>query len=176
MITPEEFLESELTNRVGFHNPTFVALCDATANQVKELQDVNTILDFGGGVGVYSQSFQNAGYDTTYFDIFKPHNEYVKKNEPKFKISSKPITTDLMAFIEVAEHMTDLELSKLFKEINPKYIMFSSTSNRTDRDELWGHINIKEQNEWVEFWKEKGYELIKNLSYPTNYTKLFKKI
>ena len=180
MITPEQFLKTELEFGIGFHNEGFVSLCNSTAQQLKtiaELNDVKTILDYGGGTGVYSKSFQDAGYDTTYFDIYKPHNEYVKEKAPELKIGKKPITTDLMAFIEVAEHMTDKELETLFKKIEPKFILFSSTSERNPEWDIeWGHVNIKEQSEWIEFWKDKGYNLIKELQIPTLWTKLFIKI
>jgi 2-polyprenyl-3-methyl-5-hydroxy-6-metoxy-1,4-benzoquinol methylase len=78
-----------------------------------------------------------------------------------------------MLFIEVAEHMTDKELDKLFKSISPKYILFSSTSERTVWDMAWGHINVKEQNEWVTFFENKGYSLVKETNVPTQWSKLF---
>jgi len=175
MITEQQFLDTELAMGIGFHNPAFIDLCNSTAEIVKSLPDVKTILDYGGGTGVYSKAFQDAGFEVAYFDIFKPHNEYVKKNAPTITRAKKPITTDLMAFIEVAEHMTDEELENLFKQISPKYILFSSTSDKTDNDEEWGHINLKEQDEWIEFWKEKGYVFVANVYRPTPWAKLFMK-
>ena len=180
MITQDEFLKCELDWGIGFHNPSFIALCDSTAKQIKdipELANVKTILDYGGGTGVYSQSFFNEGYDVSYYDIYKSHVDYVKEKAPNLKIVNKPITTDLMVFIEVAEHMTDIELNKLFKQIKPDYILFSSTSeSKPEFDIEWGHINIKQQNEWIEFWKIKGYEFVRDMQNPTTWTKLFKKI
>ena len=79
-----------------------------------------------------------------------------------------------MAFIEVAEHMTDKELNALFKKIKPTYILFSSTSQKTDNDEAWGHINIKQQNEWDAIFSSKGYEIYKQLSIPTSWSKIYK--
>ena len=81
-----------------------------------------------------------------------------------------------MNFIEVAEHMTDGEINKLFHQIYPKYILFSSTSEKTEWDLAWGHINVKSQEEWINFFAILGYEYVKPLSYPTNYTKRFKRI
>ena len=40
---------------------------------------------------------------------------------------------------------------------------------------LGGHINIKEQDEWDSFFKEKGYTKIKDLAQPTNWSKLYGK-
>jgi hypothetical protein len=100
----------------------------------------------------------------------------MKQNVAYVEIVDKPITTDLLNFIETAEHMTDKELDYLFSKIEPNYILFSSTSQRVPGfDEQWGHINIKEQNEWDSYFKTKGYSKIKDLSLPTTWSKLYGK-
>lgn len=173
MISDVDFLKHELKAGIGLHNPDFVKLCDVTANQIKDLP-IKTVLDYGAGTGVYSMAYINKGYDVYSFEIFKAHREYIKENATKIKLISKPVTTDLLNFIETAEHMTDKELNKLFKMIQPNYILFSSTSEKTNVDEDWGHINIKEQTEWDNFFESKGYEKVKPLSYPTSWSKLYK--
>jgi hypothetical protein len=89
---------------------------------------------------------------------------------------AKPAKADLMLFIEVAEHMTDEEIVKAIETIDPKYILFSSTSKKTDQDFEWGHCNIKDQNEWVTFWLSMGYKVKQPLKYPTSWTMLLEKI
>ena len=64
----------------------------------------------------------------------------------------------------------------LFKKISPKYVLFSSTSVKTEWDFAWGHINVKEQDEWVNMFNGFGYKLLKEMKYPTEYTKLFIKL
>lgn len=173
MITDIEFLKAELRMGISFHNPEFVNLANKTAEQVVGLGQ--SVLDYGAGTGVYASAFHNAGFTVSIWELFDAHKKYITHNIPHLNIIDEPITTDIMAFIEVAEHMTDKELNALFKKIKPKYILFSSTSTKVpDWDESWGHINIKEQDEWIAFFKKKGYELEKDLQYPTNYSKLFK--
>jgi hypothetical protein len=117
-----------------------------------------------------------AGFDVSIYEIFEAHCEYIREKAPHLKIVKKPITTDVMAFIEVAEHMTDKELNALFKKIKPNYILFSSTSERKPGwDESWGHINIKEQPEWDAFFEGYGYKVEKQLSIPTPWAKLYSK-
>lgn len=171
-VSEEDFLSAELQMGIGFHNKDFVALCDATASQFKDYR-INTVLDYGAGTGVYAESYRKKGYDVYVYEIWKPHRDYIQQNAPNIKITPNPITTDLMNFIEVAEHMTDNEIIDLFSIIQPKYILFSSTSERTDWDMAWGHINIKEQNDWINMFKRFGYKLLKNCNVPTHYTKLF---
>lgn len=174
-VTDKKFLELELGWGISYDNPSFRALGIATAKQISHL-GIKTVLDFGAGVGVYADAFHKEGYEVSAYEIFESHQEYLKEKVPHIKLVEKPITTDLMAFIEVAEHMTDKELNDLFKQIKPNYILFSSTSAITDFDEEWGHINVKSQEQWVVYFKSIGYELIKPLSIPTEWTKLFKLI
>lgn len=174
MITPEQFLKSEIEWGISATNEAFVELANQTVKQLNIT--FKTVLDFGAGTGVYAEAYRKAGYETYAYEIWDAHKNYIKTNFPELNIIDKPITTDLMNFIEVAEHMTDKELNSLFKSIKPTYILFSSTSNKTSWDEDWGHINVKEQSEWIEYFTKIGYILIKELNYPTNYTKLWQRI
>ena len=173
MITPKEFLEKELGWGISFDNPDFLNLAKCTADQLKTLP-IKSIMDFGAGTGVYSAAFHNAGFETNVYEIWDEHKEYIRKHAPYLNIIDKPITTDLLALIEVAEHMTNKEILSLFKAVKPTYVLFSSTSEKTDYDEQWGHINVKQQADWVLMFKKMGYELDRHLFYPTVYSKLFK--
>jgi hypothetical protein len=174
MITDKEFLKAELDMGISFDNPMFKSLAYHTAIQMKGLG--KSVLDYGAGTGVYADAFHQAGFDVVIWEKFDAHKEYINQNAPHLKIIDKPITTDIMAFIEVAEHMTDKELNALFKKIKPNYILFSSTSQRIPEwDESWGHINIKEQEEWDVFFAEKDYHIHQRVTMPTNYSKIYGK-
>jgi hypothetical protein len=175
LITEQEFLEYELNHGIGMHNDLFKDLARNTVAQIEDLPFVS-VLDYGAGTGVYSDAYFKAGYDIKAFEIFKSHREYMAKETSYIEIVDEPITTDLLNFIETAEHMTDKELDYLFSKIEPKFILFSSTSQRVPGfDEQWGHINIKEQHEWDNYFKTKGYSKIKDLSLPTTWSKLYGK-
>jgi 2-polyprenyl-3-methyl-5-hydroxy-6-metoxy-1,4-benzoquinol methylase len=175
LCTPAEFLKAELDMGISMFNEQFVNLCKHTAEQISELE-VKSVLDYGAGTGVYAESYRRLGYDVYAYEIWEEHKNYIRENAPQVNIVDKPITTDLMNFIEVAEHMTDAEIISLFAAISPKYILFSSTSQTTEWDLAWGHINVKDQSEWVKLFHNLGYEYVKPLPYPTNYTKLFKRL
>jgi len=175
-ISNQEFLDAELSMGISADNPLFVALCDATANQLLMYGDIKSVLDYGAGTGVYSNSLHNKGFDVKVFELFDTHQAYIKKQYPHLQIIDKPVTTDCLLWIEVSEHMTDKEIYKLFKTINPKYIYHSSTSETTEHDLQWGHINIKTQDEWIELFKSKGYEMIAQPGLPTTWSKIYKKI
>jgi len=171
-ITPEQFLKCELEWGIGFHNDQFKALAAATVEQFKELK-IRSVLDFGAGTGVYSDAAHRAGYEVKVFEIWQSHIDYILENNPALEIVPKPVTTDLMMFIEVAEHMTDADLMQLFATITPRYILFSSTSETTSWDVEWGHINVKQQDEWVAFFQSIGYRFVKSMNHPTTWAKLF---
>lgn len=171
MISHEEFLQTELEMGINGDNPNFINLANATVNQLSI--DYKSVLDYGAGIGVYSDAFYRAGKETYTFELWKPHREYMKIKFPHLNIVKEPITTDLLCWIEVAEHMKDEEIDALFKKIKPKYILFSSTPHKTDNDEAWGHINLKDHQGWVATMQKHNFTYIQSLSYPTPWTKLF---
>ena len=172
LISEEAFLKAELEMGIGFHNPSFVNLAAEVAKIVKPLGQ--SILDYGAGTGVYADAYHKAGMETYVYEIFEPHRNYISQNAPHLQIIDEPITTDVLSWIEVAEHMTDAEIDALLEKIKPKYILFSSTPEHTDWDAEWGHIHVQSHEEWVEDLSKHGYQLIQNLSHPTPWAKLFK--
>jgi 2-polyprenyl-3-methyl-5-hydroxy-6-metoxy-1,4-benzoquinol methylase len=174
MISDKEFLEAELKMGIDPFNQDFINLCNATANAIEQETTFKTVLDYGAGVGAYADAFHKKGYNVSVYEYFKAHRNYMAENMPHLNVIPKPITTDLMLFIEVAEHMTDKELKALFKKIKPKHILFSSTPNTTDWDLDWGHINIKRHEEWNTTFETLGYEFIKDLTMPTSWSKIYR--
>lgn len=171
--TPAQFLEFELNNGINADNPTFIALAEATAKAVTE--PVISVLDFGAGTGVYSAAFHRAGYDVYAYEIWEEHKTYIREKFPYVKFASKPFTTDLMLFIEVAEHLTEEQNRNLFKEIRPKYILFSSTPHKNPGfDEDWGHINVQDKDYWLGLFKDLGYEFVRDLNVPTPWAFMLK--
>lgn len=174
MISDKEFLKAELEMGIDPFNEGFINLCNATFEAIQKEIPFSSVLDYGAGVGAYSDAFHKKGYNVVCYEYFKAHREYMAEKMPHLTIVDKPITTDLMLFIEVAEHMTDKQLISLFKKIKPNYILFSSTPNTTDWDSDWGHINIKTHEQWVSLFDKLGYEFIKEMMFPTSWSKLLK--
>lgn len=171
--TPAQFLDYELQHGINADNPAFTALAEATAKAIKE--PVISVLDFGAGTGVYSAAFHRAGYDVYAYEIWEEHRRYIGTKFPYVKFAAKPFTTDLMLFIEVAEHMTEQEIRKLFKEIRPKYILFSSTPEKNPGfDEDWGHILIQTEDEWLDLFDSLGFEYVRKLHTPTDWAFMLK--
>jgi len=175
-ITEEEFLKAEIESlNLTFANADFVALAQEVSDYLHKFKP-KSILDFGCGTGVYSEVLRLNGFEVTAQDIFKSHRDYCKENYPRLKVLQKPKEANLMLWIEVAEHMTDEEISKALKAVNPNIILFSSTPETTDFDADWGHINIKNEKDWIAMFKELGYKLIEKPKTPTLWALTFQKI
>jgi hypothetical protein len=174
LISPDEFLRVELQSGISADNPEFRALGSATARQMLG-RGFRSVLDFGAGTGVYADAFHRAGFDVLAFEIWEAHRVYIRDKFPHVRLVEAPVTTDLMLFIETAEHMTDDELRALFSQIRPDYVLFSSTSARTEWDVEWGHINVKTQPEWGRFFESLGYVSAGDLAAPTPWSRLFRR-
>lgn len=172
MISEQEFYEHELSLGIDGNNPQFVKLTELTARQLNF--DYHTVIDYGAGMGVYANAFHLLGKQVYAWDKFKVHVEHIKNTYPHIQIVKQPMSTDLMLFIEVAEHMTDNQIFNLFKKIQPKFVLFSSTSTKSADDEKWGHINIKQQDEWIKTFEFLNYKFVTDLQYPTKWSKLFR--
>lgn len=170
MITEQEFLkaEVELLN-LTMQNELFVNLAKNVANYCKKFNAVS-VIDYGCGTGVYSEVLRSEGYNIMAQDVFKSHRDYCKEQYADLKVIARPKASELMLFIEVAEHMTDQEIKNAIDIIVPKVILFSSTSESTVNDAQWGHINIKQEPEWIEFWKRLGYKVLERPQTPTTWS------
>lgn len=175
-ITEEQFLKAELElMNLTMDNPAFVALAQEVCDYIAQYNP-KSIIDFGCGTGVYSEVIRQDGWNIVAQDIFKSHRDYCRKNYPDLKIIASPKETEMMLFIEVAEHMEDEEIKLAIFKISPEFILFSSTPEVTENDERWGHINVKQESEWLEFWKGLGYVLIDTPQTPTKWALMLKKI
>jgi 2-polyprenyl-3-methyl-5-hydroxy-6-metoxy-1,4-benzoquinol methylase len=176
MISEEEFLKAEIeTLNLTMNNELFVALAKSVANYCKKFEP-SSVIDYGCGTGVYSEVMRQEGFNMMALDVFKSHRDYCKEQYSELKVIARPKAAEMMLFIEVAEHMTDQEISNAIDVIEPRVILFSSTPHSTENDEMWGHINIKQEAEWVAFWNVLGYKVLEKPSTPTTWTLMLEKI
>ena len=172
--------EFEMANNIRLDNDGFVNLYINTAQQISELVEFETFADIGGGVGAYSIAMKNRNKQINYYDLNSNHLEYAKKhnvahNYFQCDITDTKIKVDLVACIEVMEHITDDKLNRMLENIECNYFHFSSTPHLTDFDAEWGHINIKQESQWIELFNNHNYELMKKVNVPTTWSLLFKK-
>lgn len=174
-ITEQQFLKDELElMNLTIDNPEFVALAQEVCDYISQYHP-KSVIDFGCGTGVYSEVLRRNGINVFAQDIFKSHRDYCRQNYPELKIIATPKEAELMLFIEVAEHMTNEEIKLAIFKISPEFILFSSTPETDENDEQWGHINIKQEEEWISFWEELGYKWIHKPKTPTLWALMLKR-
>lgn len=172
--TDKEFLKVELDRGISLENLQFL---DLAKNTIAQLNGYGTtVIDYGCGVGAYAKAAMDYGFKVEAIEKFKAHRDYLKQRLPELKIINKLKNVDIMLFIEVAEHMTDNEIFALFEQATPIWILFSSTPHKSANDEQWGHINIKQPQEWDAFFATVGYRKHKDLTLPTEWSKIYQLI
>ena len=185
-MTDKECFDHELSIGVDLDNQTYTELFKSTAKEILQITGAKTFLDCGGGVGAYTQAMLEHNVECTYVDLSKIHGEYVtrkitRNDNSTLQVFIKDFTTqqwktfDLVASIEVMEHIPDAKLIPFLANLKCKYFHFSSTPHTTDYDAEWGHINIKSEEEWVALFEKCGFKFDRAISLPTSWSLLFTK-
>jgi 2-polyprenyl-3-methyl-5-hydroxy-6-metoxy-1,4-benzoquinol methylase len=172
---------------INLDNESYVNLFKQTAEEIVKITGAKTFLDCGGGMGAYTKAMLEQGLDCTYVDLNQHHVDYVghrlnpSHDGQTLNIYQNDFTKqtfkkfDLVASIEVMEHIPDAQLIPFLTKLKCKYLHFSSTPHTTDFDEEWGHINIKSEEEWVALFEKCGFIFWQRLSHPTSWSLLFTK-
>ena len=172
--TPEEFLE--ISHELGATQlyPPYRALHEHLAKWISNELKVKSTLEIGSGPGYLLNCLLELGVNAEGLDGSEVSRQFFLSQHPKHfrhygidPVFSKNYSQkDAVLSIEVFEHIPDDGLLKIMKkirdEIKPKYVVFSSTPNvdpNPNWDIQWGHINIKQPEEWRALFKEFGFEV-----------------
>ncbi len=139
-----------------------------------QIMGCTSVFEFGSGLGFFLSACQRVGlYKHVGYDINPYERDFAisKGIDPgryligKFKTHG---SYDAIYSTEVFEHMTDAEIKKvmpiLYKACN-KYFYFTSTpfnSTIPEWDIEWGHINIKQKDEWIALFKQHGFDFMQD--------------
>jgi 2-polyprenyl-3-methyl-5-hydroxy-6-metoxy-1,4-benzoquinol methylase len=170
----------EMRNGIHLDNRHFVDMYEECAKLIIAATEPKDFTDLGGGVGAYSKAMKKNGIHTKYYDANIYHLEYANAHEVADRyfyadFTQQKIEGDLIACIEVMEHIEDSRLEPFLKRMRCNYFHFSSTPQITDMDADWGHINIKSESEWIALFESCGFKLDRRINYPTNWSLLFTK-
>ena len=161
---------------LGFTTRDYLSLVNLHTNGARTLQIMGctSVFEFGSGLGFFLSACQRVGlYKHVGYDINPYERDFAisKGIDPgryligKFKTHG---SYDAIYSTEVFEHMTDAELKKvmpiLYKACN-KYFYFTSTPHASADpawDIEWGHINIKQKDEWIALFKQHGFDFMQD--------------
>jgi len=175
---------------LGFTTTNYESLVNLHINGARTLQIMGcqSVFEFGSGLGFFLSACQRIGlYNHVGYDINPYEREFaISKGvtadryllqKGKFKIKGK---YDAIYSTEVFEHIFDQDLKLILPELSKactKYFYFTSTPNRTtpEWDAEWGHINIKQKDEWIELFEKYGFDYLQDATDVTSWGLLFKK-
>ena len=176
MVTDKQFFDIEVEAGITPDNPDYYNLMDAVATLILEYS--NNVIEIGAGMGTLGECLQNKGVSYYGIEPNKYHQRFAKDRGIKLHgVAVYPKQCQMVVSIEVMEHLTDNQIKDYLNSIDCNYFLFSSTPYYTtpEQDEAWGHINIKSEEKWIEFFSQFGFTLEKKLSLPTAWSLLFKK-
>ena len=174
---------------LGFTTTDYESLVNLHTNGARTLQIMGctSVFEFGSGLGFFLSACQRVGlYKHVGYDINPYERDFAisKGIDPgryligKFKTHG---SYDAIYSTEVFEHITDAELKKvmpiLYKACN-KYFYFTSTPHASADpawDIEWGHINIKQKDEWIAVFKRHGFDYMRDANEVTSWGLLFTK-
>ena len=176
---------------LGFTTRDYESLVNLHTNGARTLQIMGckSVFEFGSGLGFFLSACQRIGlYNHVGYDI-NPYERdfaiskgidrgrYLLGDFARLKISKY----DAIYSTEVFEHMLDGELNavlpKLYKACN-KYFYFTSTPHASADpafDIEWGHINLKQKDEWIALFKSHGFDYLQDANEVTSWGLLFVK-
>jgi len=174
---------------LGFTTRDYESLVNLHINGARTLQIMGctSVFEFGSGLGFFLSACQRVGlYKHVGYDINPYERDFAisKGIDPgryligKFKTHG---SYDAIYSTEVFEHMTDTEIKKvmpLLYNACKKYFYFTSTpyaSADPAWDIEWGHINIKQKDEWIALFKKHGFDYMRDANEVTSWGLLFTK-
>ena len=174
---------------LGFTTRDYESLVNLHMNGARTLQIMGctSVFEFGSGLGFFLSACQRVGlYKHVGYDINPYERDFAisKGIDPgryligKFKTHG---SYDAIYSTEVFEHMTDAELKKVMPVLYnacKKYFYFTSTPHASADpawDIEWGHINIKQKDEWIALFKKHGFDYMRDANEVTSWGLLFVK-
>lgn len=176
---------------LGFTTRNYESLVNLHTNGARTLQIMGckSVFEFGSGLGFFLSACQrinlynHVGYDINPYErdfaISKgiDPGRYLLGDFARLKINKY----DAIYSTEVFEHMVDGELNavlpKLYKACN-KYFYFTSTPHASADaafDIEWGHINLKQKDEWIALFKSHGFDYLQDATDVCSWGLLFVK-
>jgi hypothetical protein len=175
MVQPQmtDYKNVEATMGVALDNQAYVDIFRHALNKVPN--EISSVVDLGAGVGALCVAAAEKEYTKIVaYDILEDRDvpEGIDYRFEDFTVAVIP-DVDMYAAIEVFEHIDDEILNRFMNNCPAKYFLFSSTPHTSPTDYEWGHINIKQTDEWIDLFDAWGYTVHSCLTYPTPWSLLF---
>jgi len=173
-LSEKEFFE--ISDELGCNqrNEDYRRLHEHLAMWIRNSLEISSVLEIGTGPGYLLYCLNKLGIDSIGVDGNEFSRAFFTQHHPEYSdryvldkfFEKKYSRADAVVSIETFEHIPDQGLhgilTKVRSDIAPKCIVFSSTPHVDPNpgwDLQWGHINIKQPDEWHALFRQYGYEL-----------------
>ena len=173
---------------LGFTTTDYEPLVNLHTNGARVLQSLGceSVFEFGSGLGFFLSACQRVGLNYVGYDINPYERDFaiIKGIEPGRYILGELKTHssyDAIYSTEVFEHMTDEQIEDVMPVLSyacNKYFYFTSTPHASQDpawDIEWGHINLKQKEQWVAMFARHGFDLLREATEVTPWGLLFVK-
>ena len=174
---------------LGFTTRDYEPLVNLHTNGARVLQIMGceSVFEFGSGLGFFLSACQRVGlYKHVGYDINPYERDFAisKGIDPGRYLLGELKTHgsyDAIYSTEVFEHMTDDEIEDVMPVLSyacNKYFYFTSTPHASADpawDIEWGHINLKQKEEWIAVFHRHGFDLLREATEVTPWGLLFVK-
>ena len=144
------------------------------------IEEESLIVDYGCAVGFLLDGFKKLGYSNVLgVEVSEWAREQARTRGHKVvqSVNGLGLSPDLLISMDVFEHMTDQEVSRVILETLPKAILVriptSTDDGKTFHLEVSRadptHINCKTKAQWITFFREFGYQTFLRLNLYTVY-------
>lgn len=135
------------------------------------------MLDYGCAVGFLINGIKKQQYDCFGYDISDWAKEESLRRFGINFIDSVVNKFDLMFCLDVFEHMTDDQIKNCLDMFNPDILIVRIPCANFNESDYYlqisrndpTHINCKDKNQWIDFFKKFGYSKFKKLDLLTIY-------
>ncbi len=171
-LTSQEFFEISAEIGANQNTPRYVRMFNRLVDWIHQELPAKTAVEIGSGPGYLLHRLNQKGIRTVGSDGNEFSMAFFQKNHPEhadcyrldpyFELEYPQV--DMVISIEVFEHIPDAGLAtllpKIKNQLQPKFIVFSSTPHADPNpgwDFQWGHINLKQPDEWDKLFASYGY-------------------
>lgn len=146
------------------------------SRKINRILRTGATLDFGAGVGHLVRRIKGETYA---LEINKYAIQRISENSPKTVIIKSldellDSSVELVIFLHVVEHIEDVELSKILREVRrilkkDGFVFVATPALQGRAHQIKGkswkafsdptHINLKTFEQWTEFFNKNGYKL-----------------
>lgn len=195
--TDKQFFDWEIEHGLypGGHNKGFYDVHHKLAMFILQFHAgyIDSHLDLGGGNSPLTKILQDHGVKAALLELnpysIELQQKYGTKNviQSDFTLLEPFEKVDFITSIEVFEHIEDSKLLPFIGTLanHCEYFLFSSTPHKDtpEFDEQWGHVNIKQTDEWIRLFEANRFQLLKDETdflqkncIPTTWTLMFKSL